>query len=155
MNILNNEDENKTRVEKNVKTIKNNIFKDNTMTTIILIMGLILVASLWIVAKPVPECPACPNVTIPTCPAMNCPNVTCSECPACPSLTCGNNNTLILNNTEYMNFTLTSLTIFNSTDYTMNKTFYLNASSSFNQTTEINTTALGLGEFVVIRVDYE
>ncbi len=155
-------DDNDDRPRKINKLTASNIKSLDTsnslLVPVMLIMGVLVLGGMWFVNEPCPEM-NCPNVTVPTCPSIpSCPNITCPslECPSCnPHFTC-NNESVILN-TEYINQTIDviSITIFNSTNYNQNKTHYLNASSTYEQTTEINTTEIGidLGELVIMRVN--
>jgi hypothetical protein len=122
---------------------------------VVVVMGIILLIALFVAVKPVPVIPACPSVTIPACPIIACPNITIPACPSM-SLSCGNINSTYNNiNGTYNNITLTSIHIFNSTNFNQNRTILLNASTTYNQTVEFNTTALGLGELIAIRVNYQ
>lgn len=154
VNIIGDDDKVEKTIKKETVSDDKNIFKDSSTMTIILIMGLILISSLWISVK---DCPAvtCPNVTIPACPDIVCPEITCPDCPECPSMICENG---ILNTTNitYTNtIQLKSITLFNSTDMNDNRTINLNASTTYNQTTEFNITEQDLGELIVIRVNYD
>ncbi len=147
INILGDKEQPK-RIEQ-VQTT-NPIKENSGILSVILIMGVILVAGIWFASSPCPEL-SCPDITIPACPTVTVP--TCQECPDCnPILACNLNETNTTNCTNSI-IGVNSVTLFNSTNYNQNRTIQLNQSG--NRTTELNMTDLGLGNLIIIGVNYE
>lgn len=123
-----------------------------TILLIIGIMGAILVASFFLTGTECPEIPACPtnNLSCPQCPSLVCEkdNITVT-----PVVECVWNNQTI--NQTLCEDEITKVFIFSSLNYSDNTTYYLNQSTNYKQTTELNITELAedLGETIVIRVE--